>query len=113
MCAARDLGRSVGDRSAGTAIPLSAELPGQQRRRLDDFDPTVFFYDNMPGGVGLAKELHKRFDVILDKATDMLKGCKCGGTGCPTCLGSMLAYDGTARAAAIGLADALASEARP
>ena len=103
MCSGGDLGRSVGDRSAGTGIPLDPDLSPDAPGRGVDFQPTVFLYDNLPGGVGLAGELHKRFDEVLARACDLLKSCDCGGSGCPTCLGPMRAYDGGSRAAAIAL----------
>ncbi len=105
MCAARDLGRVVGDRSAGVFLPTES-MPGKDPREdalRSDFSPTLFLYDRMPGGVGLAGEIHKRFPSLLGRALELLDGCGCGATGCPACLGAAPVYDGGARQAAVML----------
>ncbi len=112
MCASGDLGRVVGDRSAGVSLPIEGGGVDGGRGRLEDFDPTVFLYDNMPGGVGLAGELHKRFPDVLARALGMLAGCGCGESGCPACLGPMTGYDGRARGAAVALGRLLLQEIR-
>ncbi|MGM0577587.1 MAG: DEAD/DEAH box helicase [Myxococcota bacterium] len=114
MCAGGDLGRAVGDRSAGVFVPLES-MPGQPGpdEPGSDFSPTVFLYDSMPGGVGLADELHKRFHEILPRALDLLRRCRCGGRGCPACLGALPHYDGQAREAALALGERLMRVAGP
>ena len=47
----RDLGRCMGDRSDPHAPP------GKRRGGAPGFDPTVFLYDHVPGGIGLAPRL--------------------------------------------------------
>ena len=116
MCASRDLGRAVGDRSAGIFVPAKAERrPGESPTAASrtDFSPTLFLYDQMPGGVGLASEIHKRFRDLLRDALTLLGGCGCRETGCPACLGAAPVYDGRARAAAVGLAAGLLQRLQP
>jgi DEAD/DEAH box helicase domain-containing protein len=105
MCTSRDLGRSVGDRSAETSLRLDERRSAFQR--AGDFEPTVFLYDNSPGGFGLASDVFKRFEDLLVDATKLLEACCCGATGCPACLGPMPAYSGEAKGAAIRLAKLL------
>jgi DEAD/DEAH box helicase domain-containing protein len=64
------------------------------------FDPTLYLYDAIPGGTGLAPDIHADFDAIASGARALLGGCRCGETtadvgpmaglgsgGCPACLG--------------------------
>ncbi|MCA9513748.1 MAG: DUF1998 domain-containing protein, partial [Myxococcales bacterium] len=63
----------------------------------------------VPGGVGLAPEIHKGFPAILARALELLGDCACG-TGCPSCVGPMPRYDGVVRRAALHLGRALTAE---
>lgn len=111
MCASGDIGRSVGDRSAETSLELGASSfrrpslgpRGKRGFRLDDFEPTVFLYDDMPGGVGLADAIYKRFDAIVARARDLMATCECHDLGCPSCVGAMPTYDGQIRQAAMAV----------
>lgn len=47
--------------------------------------PAVFIYDQTPGGIGLAEELFRKADDLLDAAIDRLRKCECQH-GCPGCL---------------------------
>jgi DEAD/DEAH box helicase domain-containing protein len=107
MCAERDIGRAVGDRSAGIFVPLEL-LPDQPKDApTSEFAPTIFLYDAMPGGVGLAEEMHRRAPELMARTLALLSGCSCEDAGCPACLGALPGYDGRARAAAVALADLL------
>lgn len=111
MCAGRDLGRSVGDKSAQTSW-----RPGGGGAQAGSFEPTVFLYDDVPGGVGLAQEIHKRFEEIAREALALVAGCGCASSGCPSCMGSMPSYaeelrDVSLRIARMVLAEV--SEPRP
>ncbi len=75
----RDLGHTLGDRSDGDGPPSSGEGgPG--------FDPTLFFYDHVPGGVGLAPRLFEERETLLLRTRAAIEGCGCGD-GCPACIG--------------------------
>jgi DEAD/DEAH box helicase domain-containing protein len=101
MCTVRDIGRAIGDRSTGLFMPPS-DSPASPP---DAFAPTLFLYDSVPGGVGLAGEIHQQLPALLDRARGLLLGCRCAGTGCPACLGAMPAYDGPGRDATVLLLD--------
>ena len=99
MCAGQDIGRAMGDESAanrvgGPAAPSAA--PGNEA----DFDPTVFLYDNMPGGVGLAPEIHDRMPELILSALALMGDCACAGSGCPTCMGALPGYSAETHSAA-------------
>jgi DEAD/DEAH box helicase domain-containing protein len=104
MCAERDIERAVGDRSEGQAAGGSA--PGAI------FDPTVFLYDAIPGGTGLAPEIHSVFGAIAGAALRSMTGCGCA-EGCPTCQGPMPAYVKGTRETALALLGKLARAAQP
>ncbi|WP_059105185.1 DEAD/DEAH box helicase [Shouchella shacheensis] len=58
--------------------------------------PTIFVYDSYPGGIGLAKEVHKRTEVILGHVQALLSSCLCT-SGCPACVGAQSEEGGVKR----------------
>jgi DEAD/DEAH box helicase domain-containing protein len=79
----RDLGHTLGDKKDGDAAPSKgvSAAPG--------FDPTVFVYDRMPGGVGLAPRLYEQRQELLFRTLQLLAGCSCE-SGCPSCIGPVM-----------------------
>lgn len=83
----RDLGVSVGcrardDDKAAVAAPMQqAESGGAEL-----FAPTVFIYDRVAGGLGLARRLHASRWEVLRRALALLERCDCP-SGCPACIG--------------------------
>ncbi len=49
--------------------------------------PTIFVYDRYPGGIGLAKQVYKNIDLIVEQVRALIKQCPCD-SGCPACVGS-------------------------
>jgi DEAD/DEAH box helicase domain-containing protein len=76
----RDLGHTIGDRKDGDAAPSKGA------RGAPGFDPTLFVYDRMPGGVGLAPRLFDGREQLLQRTVALLHGCACEN-GCPACVG--------------------------
>ncbi|MBK7141202.1 MAG: DEAD/DEAH box helicase [bacterium] len=68
MCDARDL-RSISQ----------VKAPFTER-------PTVYIYENIPGGVGLAEKLYSESERLFDACRDHINRCECY-SGCPTCVG--------------------------
>jgi DEAD/DEAH box helicase domain-containing protein len=52
------------------------------------FDPTIFIYDNYPGGIGLSRPLYEIRDQVLAAAADLIRACGCE-EGCPSCVGTV------------------------
>jgi DEAD/DEAH box helicase domain-containing protein len=79
----RDLGHTLGDKKDCDAAPSKgvSSAPG--------FDPTVFVYDRMPGGVGLAPRLYEQREELLLRTVRVLAGCSCEA-GCPSCIGPVM-----------------------
>jgi DEAD/DEAH box helicase domain-containing protein len=67
----RDLGRTLGSKS-GRSGPI--------------IDPTVYLYDEIPGGIGLAPRLFEERVELVARARRLVEGCGCED-GCPGCIG--------------------------
>ncbi len=48
--------------------------------------PTLFIYDNFPGGVGYSQELYRIYREIFRAAREVVVRCGCS-SGCPSCIG--------------------------
>lgn len=46
----------------------------------------LYVYDDYPGGIGIAREIHPRWREILETAQVMVAECPCAH-GCPSCVG--------------------------
>jgi len=61
--------------------------------------PTLFLYENQPGGVGMAQRLFEIHGAVIQAALDVLGACACEA-GCPGCVGpSIRGHDTNKRAA--------------
>jgi len=54
--------------------------------------PTIFIYDQAPGGVGYSAALYDRRRELLAAARDLVATCSCK-RGCPACVGPVLDED--------------------
>jgi DEAD/DEAH box helicase domain-containing protein len=75
MCEPRDIGRTLGSED----VPLDHE----------GYRPTLFLYDSLPGGVGLARRIFERAEDLLSRAARLIDSCACK-SGCPACIGAAL-----------------------
>lgn len=71
--------------------------------------PTLYFYDAVPGGMGLAERVYEILPALLMRGKEAIMQCDCEG-GCPSCIGAegAMAGDGV-KAAAIDLMERLIS----
>ncbi|MCC6214023.1 MAG: DEAD/DEAH box helicase [Polyangiaceae bacterium] len=85
MCDPRDLGRTLGD---GSSDDPGAPPPGRDwfAGRTGRESPTLFLFDQHPGGVGLAPRIYERAEELLARAATIITGCGCAH-GCPACVG--------------------------
>ena len=101
MAEARDLQKAVG--SGDGAWFAQADGAGRGELRGSDggvvrpdaqaqFSPTVFLYDNFPGGVGQSEPLWRRQAELVARARELVDRCDCRA-GCPACVGPILASD--------------------
>ena len=82
MCDPRDLGRTLGDGEEDGAPPGR----DPHTRRTGGFEPTLFLFDSIPGGVGLAERIYERSAELVARTARLVAGCACKG-GCPACVG--------------------------
>jgi DEAD/DEAH box helicase domain-containing protein len=74
----RDVGKTLGSRDEAEGPPRKEGAVG--------FDPTIFLYDNVPGGVGLAARLFDQREELMLRTRRLLESCPCE-EGCPACIG--------------------------
>ncbi len=90
MCDPRDIGQSLEDGClgvsdvAGEAAVASPSPSGPTY----GFDPTLFLFDNVPGGIGLAPRIHEEAPELLTRVRGLLARCSCA-VGCPLCVGAV------------------------
>ena len=101
MAEIQDLGRAVGDGQGSWFAVLGndgrGQLRGPNNEALDRvpgdrFEPTLFLYDNFPGGVGLSAPLFDAAGQLVEDALGLVQGCACAA-GCPACIGPVLPGD--------------------
>lgn len=87
MCEPRDINRTLGDGSDPSAQAGPGRVPSRgDGRRIGGLDPTLFLFDAIPGGVGLAERIYERFDELVGRTLSLIEGCPCSD-GCPACVG--------------------------
>ena len=74
-------------------------------------EPTIYLYEAVPGGIGLAERLWQRHEELIQGAADLIASCGCEG-GCPSCTGPRLEPGVDARALAMRLLRELGAGAR-
>ena len=65
--------------------PKDIQAVAQIRSPFTDL-PTLFIYDNYPGGVGFSEKIYELRNKILEAARDLIENCGCD-EGCPSCVG--------------------------
>ncbi len=68
--------------------------------------PTLFLYENQPGGVGMSRRLFEIHTKLIEAAVDVVRRCDCP-SGCPGCVGPSIGDHGTNKRAAALLLDRL------
>jgi DEAD/DEAH box helicase domain-containing protein len=112
MCEPRDIGRTLADAEleqrpegeqrskddAGLATNDASEV-GPARSAFDAlYRPTLFLYDALPGGVGLARRIFERTEELMDRAARLITHCACK-SGCPACVGAAMVHSERKQAA--------------
>lgn len=97
----QDIGRAVGDGNAKWFATVGSNGRGTLRDNegkalepfaLQQFTPTLFLYDNYPGGIGISEPLFGRKHAVVEHASRLVEACECEH-GCPSCIGPILASD--------------------
>ncbi len=85
MCDAHDLGLSID----GVALEGAARIGGRTKGDAGPggvAEPTIFLYDNYPGGIGFSEPLFGMHSALLARTRELIDGCPCQ-SGCPSCVG--------------------------
>jgi DEAD/DEAH box helicase domain-containing protein len=110
MCDSHDLGLSID----GIAVEGASRVGGSSRSGASDAElsaaPTIFIYDNYPGGIGFSEPLHAMHQQLVAQTRDLIDGCPCK-SGCPSCVGPEGATGPLAKAVASRLLNVLAAAA--
>jgi DEAD/DEAH box helicase domain-containing protein len=89
MCDPRDLGTTLGDTALDEADgePRPSPVPRKVQGGLQPgYSPTLFVYEHVPGGTGLAERIWEQRDVLLARTLRLIETCPCP-SGCPACVG--------------------------
>jgi DEAD/DEAH box helicase domain-containing protein len=86
MCDPRDIGQSLDDGILG-AQQVPAADAGAHDQGVG-FDPTLFLFDNVPGGIGLAARIHEQAEELFFRVRRLIGRCPCD-VGCPQCVGAV------------------------
>jgi DEAD/DEAH box helicase domain-containing protein len=87
LCDIRDVGAWLGDGSPSQAGQVvTRETMRAQLLQGETFTPTIYFYDNQPGGIGLAERIFEVLPELLARGLETLEACSCR-SGCPSCVG--------------------------
>jgi DEAD/DEAH box helicase domain-containing protein len=93
MAEPRDLSKAVGSAEGDWFVPVAREQTRSDERLSGSvraaFSPTLFLYDNYPGGVGLTEPLFNDRIALIADALTLVSGCTCAH-GCPACVGPVL-----------------------
>ncbi len=98
MADGADLEKAVGSHDGAWSV--AADARGRACLRAPDgeaagpetlqaFTPTVYLYDNYPGGIGLSEPLWQRQAKLVRRASELIRACPCRA-GCPACVGPVL-----------------------
>jgi DEAD/DEAH box helicase domain-containing protein len=107
MCDTHDLGVSID----GVSMAGASRVGGASRT-IDppelSASPTVFLYDNYPGGIGFSEPLFGMHESLVARTRELIDGCPCE-SGCPSCVGPEGASGPQAKAVASRLLQLIAA----
>jgi len=84
----RDLGRRLVD-----PLDPSSQLDSEEQ---SEFDPTIFLFDAVSGGTGLASRIYEERRMIFQRARSLIQTCECA-EGCPSCVGPVIPSESEAQ----------------
>jgi DEAD/DEAH box helicase domain-containing protein len=107
MCEPQDIGRTLGSDEGVTHVGTMGEGDGLE---ANEYRPTLFLYDALPGGVGLARRIYERAEELMLRAARLVSGCACA-SGCPACIGAAMVRS-ERKLAAVALLEGALRESR-
>ena len=103
LCDIRDVGSWLGDGSPSEAgVVVTRESAWARLLQAPEFTPTIYLYDNQPGGIGLAERIFQVLPDLLARGLQTIESCGCR-TGCPSCVGPVNEVGRRAKSVALAL----------
>jgi DEAD/DEAH box helicase domain-containing protein len=103
LCDGRDLGSWLGDGSPSEAgVVVTRESAWARLLQAPEFTPTIYLYDNQPGGIGLAERIFQVLPDLLARGLETIQTCGCR-SGCPSCVGPVNEVGRRAKPVALAL----------
>jgi DEAD/DEAH box helicase domain-containing protein len=111
MCDRHDLGVALGDGCQGAA-GVGRGLARRDRAGVAgvpeaEHEPSIFIYDNYPGGIGLSEPLYRLHARLVAESLALVERCSCR-EGCPSCVGPAGEEGGRGKPVALSLLRAIA-----
>ena len=102
MCDRHDIGLVIHGEESRPAHPAPSGSAGVAQEE----EPTIFIYDNYPGGIGFSEPLFGLHDRLLGDTRALIERCPCEA-GCPACVGPIGQTGPRAKPVALALLVAL------
>jgi DEAD/DEAH box helicase domain-containing protein len=102
MCDGHDLGLSVDGVNLEGGRRLGGVGKGAAEKPELSVEPTIYLYDNYPGGIGFSEPLYSMHADLVARTRELIGGCPCE-SGCPSCVGPEGATGPHAKAVALQL----------
>jgi DEAD/DEAH box helicase domain-containing protein len=103
LCDLRDVGSWLGDGAPSEAgVVVTRESTWARLLQAREFTPTIYLYDNQPGGIGLAERIFQVLPDLLRRGLETIESCRCV-SGCPSCVGPINEVGRRAKPVAFGL----------
>ena len=106
MCDYHDIGLAI----HGDQVRPFGRRPEEPVVEATLNDPTIFVYDNYPGGIGFSEPLFNLHDRLLANARALVERCPCDA-GCPACVGPIGKAGPRAKEVALALLGFLSPDA--
>ncbi len=107
MCDPRDLGTTLGDAEPvpeeegdGDGDGAARFVPKKVMGGGPKYNPTLFVYEHVPGGTGLAERVYEERATLLTRTLRLIERCLCAD-GCPACVGPVVSMTPPPNAPAI------------
>ncbi len=98
MCDRHDIGLAIHGEEGRPAHPVPSGPAGV----VHEEEPTIFIYDNYPGGIGFSEPLFGLHHRLLADTRALIERCLCTA-GCPACVGPIGQTGPRAKPAALAL----------
>ena len=97
MCEVGDLQHAVaagppGPDGVAAWAPVTSGRQSAEASLVAGGRPTIYLYDDLPGGAGLATRVHALGRPFFERVLAVVRGCGCAH-GCPTCIGTEIALE--------------------